>query len=147
MFFWNSLAFSMIQWMLTIWSLVPLPFLNPAWTSGSSQFMYCWSLAWRILSITLLACKMSAIKLGSLKWVSNSCKSNSQGLWEAQNIYLAILYPLTNLFLFDGIKPSLPAGLIPLTMKNVYVSMNIKFQFCYSFLRYSSLLLYCLKFN
>ena len=34
--FWNSLAFSMIQWMLAIWSLVPLPFLNPAWTSGSS---------------------------------------------------------------------------------------------------------------
>ena len=28
MFFWNSLAFSMIQQMLTIWSLVPLPFLN-----------------------------------------------------------------------------------------------------------------------
>ena len=27
-------------------------FLNPAWTSGSSQFMYCWSLSWRILSIT-----------------------------------------------------------------------------------------------
>ena len=34
----------MIQWMLAIWSLVPLPFLNPAWTSGSSQFMACWSL-------------------------------------------------------------------------------------------------------
>ena len=29
-FFWNSLAFSMIQWMLAIWSLVPLPFLKPA---------------------------------------------------------------------------------------------------------------------
>ena len=28
MFFWNSLAFSMIQLMLAIWSLVPLPFLN-----------------------------------------------------------------------------------------------------------------------
>ena len=42
----------MIQWMLAIWSLVPLPFLNPAWTSGSSRFTYCWSLAWRILSIT-----------------------------------------------------------------------------------------------
>ena len=27
----------------------------------SSRFMYCWSLAWRILSITLLVCKMSAI--------------------------------------------------------------------------------------
>ena len=61
MFFWNSLAFSMIQWMLGIWSLVPLPFLNPAWTSVSSWFMYCWSLAWRILSITLLACEMSAV--------------------------------------------------------------------------------------
>ena len=38
-----------------------LPFLNSAWTSGSSWFMYCWRLAWRILSITLLACEMSAI--------------------------------------------------------------------------------------
>ena len=36
--FWNSLAFSMIQWMLAIWSLVPQPFLNPARTSGSSRF-------------------------------------------------------------------------------------------------------------
>ena len=51
----------MIQRILTIWSPVPLPFLNPAWTSGSSWFMYCWSLAWRILSFTLLACEMSAI--------------------------------------------------------------------------------------
>ena len=32
MSFWNSLAFSMIQWILAIWFLVPLPFLNPAWT-------------------------------------------------------------------------------------------------------------------
>ena len=39
--------------MLAIWSLVPLPFLNPACTPGSSQFMYCWSVAWRILSIIL----------------------------------------------------------------------------------------------
>ena len=30
MFFWNSLAFSLIQRMLAIWSLVPLPFLKPA---------------------------------------------------------------------------------------------------------------------
>ena len=34
----------MIQWILAIWSLDTLPFLNPAWTSGSSQFMYCLSL-------------------------------------------------------------------------------------------------------
>jgi len=43
MFFWNSLAFSMIQWMLAIWPLVPLPVLKPAWTSGSSWFKYCFS--------------------------------------------------------------------------------------------------------
>ena len=42
MFVWNSLAFLMIQRMLAIWSLVPLPFLKPAWTSEISQFMYCW---------------------------------------------------------------------------------------------------------
>ena len=41
------------------WSLVSLPFLNLACTSGRSQLMYCWSLAWRILSMTLLACEMS----------------------------------------------------------------------------------------
>ena len=29
----------------------PLPFLKPTWTSGSSQFTYCWSLARRILSM------------------------------------------------------------------------------------------------
>ena len=40
-FFWNSLSFSMIQCMLAIWSVVPLPFLNLACTSGSSWFMYC----------------------------------------------------------------------------------------------------------
>ena len=33
MFFWNSLAFSIIQCMVTIWSLVLLPFLKPICTS------------------------------------------------------------------------------------------------------------------
>ena len=47
--------------MLAIWPLLPLPFLNPAWKPGSSQFKYCRNLAWRILSINLLACEMSAI--------------------------------------------------------------------------------------
>ena len=36
-------------------------FSKTTWTSGSSRFMYCWSLAWRILSSTLLACEMSAL--------------------------------------------------------------------------------------
>ena len=44
MFSWNCLAFSVIQQMLAIWSLVPLHFWKPAWTSGSSQFTYCWKL-------------------------------------------------------------------------------------------------------
>ena len=58
-FFWSSFAFLIIQQMLAIWSRVPRPFPKPAWTSGSSWFTYCWSLAWRILSITLLVCEMS----------------------------------------------------------------------------------------
>ena len=47
--------------MLRAWSLVPMPFQNPACISGSSQFTHCWSLVWRILKITLLAGKMSTI--------------------------------------------------------------------------------------
>ena len=43
-------CFSVIQQMLAICSLVPLPFLNPAWTSGCFWLTYCWNLAWRILS-------------------------------------------------------------------------------------------------
>ena len=46
MFFWNFLAFSTIQQMLAIWSLVSLPLQNPIWTCGSSWFMYCWILSW-----------------------------------------------------------------------------------------------------
>ena len=55
------LLISMIQRILTIWSLVPLPFLNPSWTPDNFWFMYYWSLAWRILSITLLVCEMNEI--------------------------------------------------------------------------------------
>ena len=43
-------------------------FSKPAWTSGSSWFMYYWSLAWRILSITLLACEISAIVIKKWFW-------------------------------------------------------------------------------
>ena len=34
-------AFSIVQQMLTMLSMVPLPLLNPACRSGSSQLMYC----------------------------------------------------------------------------------------------------------
>ena len=43
----------LFRWSSGYWQLVPLPFLKPSWTSGSSLFTYCWSLAWRILSITI----------------------------------------------------------------------------------------------
>ena len=59
-FFWNSLAFSMFQWMVMIWFMFPLSFLNPAWKSWISQIIYYWSLICRILSITSLACEMTA---------------------------------------------------------------------------------------
>ena len=36
-------------------------FSKTSFNIWSSWFKYCWSLAWRILSITLLACEMSAI--------------------------------------------------------------------------------------
>ena len=37
------------------------PFLNQVCTSRSSWFTCCWSLAWRIFNITLLACEVSVI--------------------------------------------------------------------------------------
>ena len=40
----NSLSFPMIQQLLAVWSLVPLPFLNSTRTSGSSRFTNYWSL-------------------------------------------------------------------------------------------------------
>ena len=50
-----------------IWSLVPLPFPNPAWTSGSSQFMYCWRLTWRILYIASMCCKVTLVVSDSVR--------------------------------------------------------------------------------
>ena len=54
--------------MLAIWPLVPLPFINPAWISGSSWFMYCWILARRTLSITLPKWEISEI----VQWFEHS---------------------------------------------------------------------------
>ena len=59
--------------LFTIWFLVPFSFLNPACTSWSSHFIYCWSLAWRILSITLLVCEMSKVAYLTYIW-RTSCE-------------------------------------------------------------------------
>ena len=60
----------MIQWMFAIWSLVALPFLNPACTSESSWFPYCYTLAWRVLSITFTSMSL----LPKVSW-KLKCKS------------------------------------------------------------------------
>jgi len=46
-------------WQFNLWFLC---LLNLACTSGSSQLMCCWNLAWKTLSIPLLACESSAIE-------------------------------------------------------------------------------------
>ena len=69
--FWNSLAFSMIQQMWATWSLIPLAFLNPAWTSGSSWFMYCQS-AW-----TRPVCRLHQVLVGLVKSVQASTMTYS----------------------------------------------------------------------
>ena len=56
-------CFSLIQWMLAIWSLVPLPFLNPAWISGSSLLRRTEASLvefWTLLRKRLLDTKFSA---------------------------------------------------------------------------------------
>ena len=73
MFFWNSLVFSMIQWMLAIWSLVPLPFLNPTWTSGSSQFTYCETNIMLYINYTLIKTRilvLISVSLGLSSWAA-----------------------------------------------------------------------------
>ena len=80
----------MIQRMLAIWSLVPLPFINPAWTSGSSWFMYYWSLAWRILSITLLPVRW--VQLCSIFKIVWHCLS----LGLEWTLPFSVLWPLLN---------------------------------------------------
>ena len=119
--FWNSLAFSMIQQMLAIWSLVPLPFLKPVWTSGSSRFtlnkIYLFTLnmeseGWQLLmmvpqlskiqnlhnSLGFSLCSSQRIRGFSYlskrvqnKWV----KAISSEKWKASRKLHLILLPLT----------------------------------------------------
>ena len=87
----NSLAFSVIQGMLAIWSQVPLPFLHPACTSGSSWFVYRWSLVWRILNITSLAHEMSATVWSFKHFFGIAI------LWDwNENWPCAVMWPLLN---------------------------------------------------
>ena len=70
--------------MLAIWSLVPLPFLKSDWTSGSSWFKYYWSLAWRILSITLLT-QVHLVKDMIFPVVMYGCELDYKESWAQKN--------------------------------------------------------------
>ena len=79
---WNSLAFSVIQCLLAIWSLVYLPVLNPACISGISQFTYCWSPSLKDFEHNLAGmwneCNCMVIwSLGLLPFLNPSCTSGS----------------------------------------------------------------------
>ena len=71
-----------------IWYLLPLTFLNSAWTSGSSRFTNCWNLALKILSITLLACETSA----TVWWFEHSLALPFLGI----GMKTDLLYPLNH---------------------------------------------------
>ena len=68
MFFWSSLAFSISQRLLAIWSLVPLPYLNPAWTFGSSWCHIMLKPRMQNFNMTLLSWETSAI----VQWLAHS---------------------------------------------------------------------------
>ena len=70
-------CFSMIHWILAIWSLVPLPFLNLVCIYGSSWFTYSWSLTWRILSITFSSVQfsLSVVSDSATPWIA-ACQAS-----------------------------------------------------------------------
>ena len=68
---------------VAIWSLVPLPFLKPAWTSGSSWFTYCWSMAWRIWSITSMWDESNCVVVWTFFSVAFLCEWNEN--WPFQS--------------------------------------------------------------
>ena len=85
MFFWNSLAFSMIQQILALWSLVPLPFLKPAWTSES-----------QVIKSNL------NLSLGSSKWGE---KTNNYWIHLGSFIYRARPMKMIHHGIFDHCLP------------------------------------------
>ena len=109
--------------MLAIWSLVPLPFLKPAWTSGSSRFMYCWSLACRILSTTLLACEIKSTKFACQIVLMG--KGNQEGKGTKDWQWTAIFRNLIH-------KPGTHTHTHTHTLSHIFLFVNI-YHFFYSY--------------
>ena len=72
MFFWKSLAFSVFQWMLAIWSLVPLP-----WSKQVKSLSHVWlfAISWTVAYQALLF--MGFFQAILLEWIAISFSSGS----------------------------------------------------------------------
>ena len=111
----------MIQQMLAIRSLVPLPFLKPAWTSGSSWFTYCLP---HISSLWL-----SSGYSGPVPTLSNAACATlfslhllvvDASIWATSPLRVAVRYLICGFYLFifppsyvalwDSKTPHRPAG-------------------------------------
>ena len=81
-------------------------FPNPAWIPEGSLSTYCWNLAWRILSITLLACESESCSVVSDSLRAHRLYSpcNSPG----QITGVGSLSLLQGIFLTQGLNPGLP---------------------------------------
>ena len=92
MYFWHSLAFSMIQKMLAIWSLVPLHFLNACgvvWRNShgsNSQLLYHSGWSYRgfgqtqasDLHITV------TVSIGQVTWLARQARPKESKAWVPQ---------------------------------------------------------------
>ena len=108
-------SFFYIQQMLAIWSLVSLPFLNPACTSGSSQSTYSWSLAWRTLSITFnssplcVVCHINCVHLFATPWIIAHQTPLSME-FSRQKYWSGLPFSSPGDLPDQGIKPAFPAS-------------------------------------
>ena len=88
--------------MLAIWYLVPLPFLTPPWTAGSSQFTFCWCLS----SVQSL----SHVRLFVTPWITAHQASlsitNSQSSLKLMSIELVM--PSSHFILCNPLLPLPP---------------------------------------
>ena len=120
MFFWNSLAFSVIRRMLAIWSLVPLPFLNPAWhleVHGSRITEAWFGKFWALLYLRV-------------RWVQ-LCSSLSI-LWHCLSLGLEFVLRRNYIFCFNTLKQICNFHLltIPYSVRKYFISSCIIYVNC-----------------
>ena len=108
MFFWNSLALSMIQWSLIIWSLVPLPFLNAACIFGF------------LVHILLKTCLKDFVHYFASLW--NEC--NCRGGWTC----LISWMHCTTIFLFRVSMSSSHNDCINVVLKDSVIRKNTELE-------------------